>query len=206
MSRQLVGIISSVIEIQIGRLAGLKNAIEEWTKDETSRIQAYHDALEIGEKVDEWLVDEYIDDQKSIKQMTRTAFGTLPVCIASCVEHNMWMICRYATNEIKPDKKGRSPLWGQMKEGLEKWIGAPFAFCNVPGFKDGANRARILANCFKHNSGRKNEEDVKTFGENEEEEIAYEKEDIDRLISKAKEFLISLLNEVAKKKGDSAYA
>ncbi len=87
----------------------------------------------------------------------------------------------------------RRPNWGDLRKLFETNLNIKFD--DVPCFNN-VNRVRLLNNCFKHSNGTINEDFAKNSGGTEGDDIEYESEDWEKLISGCKTFLLQLANKI----------
>jgi hypothetical protein len=158
---------------EMGKLRGLLRAIPKWEEVAVAEVDALAatDLSEMSEEQRHWH-DEYVNDgYYGIDQTKEALYRGFAVSAASAVENIMGLFCGEHSVALR-----ERPNWKQKREGLERLIGNGMDINALAGF-DLANRARVLANCFKHSGGTVSQEYVDHIGPRAlGEEIRYQDE------------------------------
>ena len=123
-----------------------------------------------------------------LDETTNCLYAGLAVSVASTTENTMGMLCEEFEVPL-PNK----PTWGHKRTGLEKILKSGLDV--LPGW-DLATRARLLANCFKHNSGKTNADWTSDFGGSDDEQIRYADQDWNAIIGGVRSFLGALVDSL----------
>lgn len=159
-----------------GALKRLLVAIQAWAKTEDAALDAKIDQLQRehgGEVPDEY--DGFSDANYWIRETARTMLAGLAVAIASAAE---------------PFRKAfvtKRKTAGETDKAVNKGL------VSIAGHSD-YNRARILANCFKHSDGNVNQDYADTYHDSRKmgEKIDYSAEDWAAMIDGLRRFLLQL--------------
>ena len=178
-----------IVRDECGNLARICGAIPEWESLALKQLQA-EEAIEAGSMTADQRLwrDEYINNQhEMLAQTVNTLYAGLAVIVAAAVENTMAMLCREQGVTLRA-----KATWGHKQGALETVLKKP-SIEALSGF-DNANRARLLGNCFKHESGKTNDEWVKHFAGSVGEELDYAGEDWKTIIHGVREFLLALVD------------
>jgi len=158
---------------------------------EYARINELANQPDRPDEADDWASEDRYEADKLLSVM----YASLAVTIFAFAENTLASInheldIKYETKKGRPVKR---PDWGLRKDAFVKK-------CSVncskwPEFKS-VDRARILANCFKHNHGRKNDEAVKMLKGKFGDEIAYMDQDWKAVLQDVSTFLIRAADKV----------
>jgi len=141
-----------VVRDEVSKLRALLQAVPKWEEVAVAEADAFaaSDHGEMSAEQQHWH-DEFINDRYFSIDVTKEAlFRGLAVSAASTVENVMGMLCQEYNVALRERAN-----WVDKRRGLEQLIGGT-SLGDIPGF-DSADRARILANCFKHNGGTVNQ-------------------------------------------------
>jgi hypothetical protein len=182
----------SVVRHEVGKLRALLRAAPKWEEAATAEVNALAaaDPGQMSEEQGHWHA-EYINDRYSGIEETREAlYRGFAVSTASMVETMMGLFCGEYEVALP-----RRPDWGAKKRALEVLIGEA-DLRNLPGF-DSADRARILANCFKHNGGAVTDEYIRGIAARQPgEQIRYQDEDWTAVIDGIQSALLALVQRL----------
>jgi hypothetical protein len=177
-----------VVRDEAAKLHAIRLAIPAWERVATEQIKAEEsaDLSMLSNQQRDWRAD-YINDQNYLIDATTNAlFAGLAVSVTAAVENTMGMLCAEQGASLP-----QRAHWGHKVAALQSRLGKS-ALSSLPSFAF-ANRARLLGNCFKHNSGKTNQEWVDAFTGVLDEEIRYADEDWKGLIDGVREFLLALV-------------
>src|ERR1051325_5280866 len=134
-------------------------------------VLAASDLSEMSEEQRHWH-GEYVNDRYyGVDETKEALYRSLAVTAASTVENLMGLFCSEHAVAL-PER----PNWNHKRQGLERRIGDRMDINALAGF-DSANRARILANCFKHSGATVSQEYIDHIGPRMlGEEIRYQDE------------------------------
>jgi len=121
------------------------------------------------------------DEFWRIDKMRAQLYGAMSVLVHSIVERELKRCVHYAGGTINA-RAG----WCAISEQFQKATAKPLS--ELPGYET-ANYVRMLNNCFKHNDGICSDELAKISELEAGEDIEYQKEPWENLISVAQEFL-----------------
>jgi hypothetical protein len=129
------------------------------------------DLSEMSEEQRHWH-SEYVNDRYyGIEETKEGLYRSFAVSVASTVENLMGVFCSEHAVAL-PEQ----PNWNHNRQGLERLIDDGMDINGLAGF-DSANRARVLANCFKHSDGTVSQEYIDHIGPRMlGEEIRYQDE------------------------------
>lgn len=174
---------------RVSNLKALLRAIPKWEDVALAEVRAEEsvDTSEMSDLQQQWHAD-YVNDGLYMVDVTKESlYMGLSVDIASVVENIMAMFCH--EQKVLPPKK--KPDWRDYRSGLEGKLGGT-SLDALPGFER-ATKARILANCFKHNGGKTNSEYVGAYDGAPDQEIRYQNEDWAGIIAGVETFLLKLV-------------
>lgn len=156
-------------------LRSLRRAVPQWREVAERELgRAITEARALEGTIPGDILDDFGDEFRLIELTERDLFSSLSVQFASAVENSLGSICRHRGLGLPP-----RPNWGHKRNAVEALLGR--GLDTLPGF-DQATRARLLANCAKHNAGRTSAEFVAQYGGALEAEIVYERENWDAII------------------------
>ena len=145
-----------------------------------------------------------------LDKLNRIRYGCLSVQISAIAENNLFSLCATAelikikvskTNPNETEIKKcdgniideRKLNWGAYERLIKEHKKIEFA--NLTNF-DSVKRFRELSNRFKHSNGRINASFAKNFGGNLGDEIRYEYENWEEMISGSQNFLTDLAGKI----------
>jgi hypothetical protein len=175
----------------VAKLTAAYRAIPQWESLALAEVGAQEttDTPAMSEEQQHWHA-EYINDQYFILDETMNClYAGLAVSVASTIENTMAMLCE----ELKVSLPTRAQ-WGHKRTGLEDVLKS--GLDELPAW-DVATRARLLANCFKHNSGKMNPEWICHFGGSSDEDIRYAHQEWNAIIDGVRRFLGALVDSLA---------
>lgn len=175
-----------VVRCEMSILRSVRQSVPKWENIALTEIEALGQGITSDSDLEQMWHDQYVEDQAFTLHETKNALlGGLAVSIASAVERVMVMLCK-DRGETIPEGAG----WGFARPTLDRLTRIDVSTIN--GFVS-ANRARLLGNCFKHNSGRRNEVFVRVLIDGQiDGEIHYPGEDWDMLLDGVQSFLLGL--------------
>jgi len=184
-------ILNTCIERETELLRDYLANIRDTQHAEYARIEKWANQPDIPDEIAEWASDDRYEADRLVSVM----YASLAVAIFAFAENTLACINRQLGIKYK-DKEGRPikrPDWRHRKIAFDKK-------CDVKssewsGFES-VDRARILANCFKHNHGRKNDQAVKILKGKRGDEIAYMKQDWKEMLQGVRTFLIRAADQV----------
>ena len=191
-SRELIEVFAG---FEVERLERLLAAVEEWDRFVRDRLDvAINKAQDSQGQLSEWVYERFGDEASSIQETKRILCAGIAVTIASMTEALTASVCHYKNPNLPlKDKKGRRIAWGRLRQMLETDLG--MSLSSLPGYA-GAQRARMLGNCFKHRRGRADEEVEAEVGIAKGSDVEFEKEDWRKMIDDTKVFLLALAGQL----------
>lgn len=151
--------------------------------DDLATKRGQLDAKYPDDEGQDYLADWHGEEDFRINETARIMYAGLAISTASHIESCFEGFGKRCGITL-PDRAN----WGMKKERLEERIGGKDCLSSVSGNED-AKRVRLLGNCFKHNDGKTNAEFVQAFGGTVGDEIDYEREPWDELITSVGRFL-----------------
>lgn len=195
MARPPACLIRSILNERIEREAELLRDylvnIQDTHNAEYARISKRANQPDLPDEVADWASDDRYEADKLLSVM----YASLAVAIFAFVENMLASINRQLgiTYKKKNGARIKKPDWGLRKNAFDKKCGVNSS--KWSGFKS-VDRARILANCFKHNRGRKNDDAVKVLNGKHGDEIAYMKQDWKKMLQGVRTFLVRAADQV----------
>jgi hypothetical protein len=162
-----------VVRDEMNKLRALLRAIPKWEGVAVAEVDALaaSDLSAMSEEQRHWHGEHVNDRYYGIGETKEALYRSFAVSAASAVENLMGLFCSEHAVAL-PDR----PNWHHKRQGLERLIGGGLDINALPSF-DSANRARILANCFKHSSGTVSQEYIDHIGPRAlGEEVRYQDE------------------------------
>ena len=169
------------VDEEISKLQAFSEAIRKGRGGADAEFEARAEALGGQQALNEHEYNSFADDAYLIAETERVMCANLAVSVNSCVENFLKTVSEEIG--VPEDERCNVPtMWRSVSERLG------FDTASIPGFGD-ADKARILGNLFKHNSGKKDTRFVKQYGGTEDEEIEYEREAWPTIIASTRELL-----------------
>ena len=164
---------------EIARLRRMHRAVGTWGDISAQELADYEVemAAQHNSLWDAYAYDPVTDESMGHADTECAMYAVLGVAIASSAENFIRRICKRRGIPLIDDE-GESHF-GIICTNFNKSFGTQVS--DLPGYK-GNQRARILGNCFKHNSGETDERFKKKFKTPGGEEIEYETEKWDQMI------------------------
>jgi hypothetical protein len=182
-----------IVHDEMSKLRSLLQMIPNWEASAVVEVNtlAARDVGDMSLEQSQWHGEHVNDRYYDIDVVTKLMFCGLAVIAASAVENVMGMFCREHDGKFNPKAD-----WRTKRQRLEQLIGDDASLSDLPGFS-WAHRARILANCFKHNGGTVNEEYAKSIVHRPiGDEIRYQDENWAAIIDGIQTALLSLVQRL----------
>lgn len=164
-------------------LSTLVSAIAKWKDDSHTELDgnyAAQKAEHTDEASQEYLSDWHGEEEGRVKETARVMYAGLAVAVASHIESTFEFFCKQCGVTL-PERAN----WGHKRESLEKTLGC---LSSLDGH-EAAQRARLLANCFKHNNGAVDDKYSDVFGGVLGVDIPYETLAWDEIVDGTDRFL-----------------
>lgn len=182
--------LSIVLSWEIQRAVRLKTAVDKWTQVSEAEFKEFESDIQQqwNPLWDSHGYDPLADELGSLLDTERLMWANLAVTISSITESFLVRVCKsYGLDHIGGN--GRADFAIACKSLSQKLA---TDLRSLPGAKDN-QRARHLANCFKHNDRRRDQVFIDAFNGSINEEIEYEKEDWSKMIDDTRLVLESIL-------------
>ena len=173
----------------------LLDATAKWKDVAHEELRDWQRTLEEKEDVAEYHWNNVANEAYMVEKTERLMYANIAVSLFALSEDFLRVLCLNldATEIHRRIKDIARPNWGHFRNILEQECGIKYD--KIEHF-DTMDRVRLFNNCFKHNSGRPNDEYRRKYGGDYIEEIEYEKEDWDTIISNCEAFLLELADHV----------
>jgi len=199
-----VFLLCETLKIEIEGIENLLSAIKKWYCSASKELTDIQSQLEIKD-ASEYAWDELDDKYRISNKVKRIMYANVAVSLFAIVEYFLFLLCaNFDIIQVKINESGKTeiknsggniikwPNWGNFRGPIEK--NSNIKFDDIPCFND-VNRVRLLNNCFKHSNGTINGDFAKNSGGTEGDDIEYESEDWEKLISGCKTFLLQLADK-----------
>ncbi len=191
-----IAIVCRILEFKTDGVKHLLDAIAKWKDIAHQELKNWEKRLEEKEDAHEYDWDNIGDEAYMIEKTETLMYANVAVSLFAVAENFLRVLCLNldGTEVHKQIKANDRPNWGNFRNVLKQEYGIEY---NKVEHFDTMDRVRLLNNCFKHNSGRPNDEYIKKYGGDYIEEIAYEKENWGTMISECKTFLLNLSGQIS---------
>jgi hypothetical protein len=186
-------------EILKSKLEGIEHfldSIDKWKKLAYQELKDLGKRLEDNEDSHEYDWDNIGNEAYMVEKTEMLMYANIAVSLFAVAENFLRILCLNldGTEVYRQIRAMDRPNWGNVRNALEQ--NCNIKYDEIENF-EAIDKVRILNNCFKHNSGRPNDEYIKKYDGDCIEEIAYEKEDWSTTVSECKNFLLILTNQVS---------
>jgi len=180
-----------IARVEASKLKAMLRVVSKWEDVALAEVRSIEaaDTSRMSEEQQHWHGEYLNDEHYMLDAVKNSLLAGLAVAIASTVEKFMGMLC--AENSIPLSDR---PTWGDKRTGVERLTGG-VRLDTFGGFGS-AKRARLLANCFKHNGGKTNQDWVDAYGGSVDDEIRYEDEDWDTIVEGTQTFLLEVVESL----------
>ncbi len=196
--KRFIPITQAQLESQIDLLRHYLEAIQRWQGASQSELDARQASLESMNAIPEYDSDEVAYAGDMIKATCRLMYATLAVSLSAVAENFLRSACLGLHNTKLRNRiaaKERSD-WGYIQRKVESISNIKY---NGINHFEAMHKVRVLNNCFKHNRGRINKLYAKNIGGSVGDQIEYEKENWETIISECHAFLDTFVSRLGHK-------
>ncbi len=210
MTSRKAAILCEVLETEIGIMEKFLSTIEEWYGSVLKEVSDKQSKMESAKNAHKYEWDDIDYELYMADKVKRVMYAGLAVALFAVAENFLFCLCVNAgimKVEIEKEKGGSEirkikncksneierPNWGCYKNLIENNMSIQFN--KIPCFES-VNRVKLLNNCFKHSAGSINEDFVRAFGGSLGDDISYESEKWQELISGCQTFLTNLSDKL----------
>jgi hypothetical protein len=211
MSGRIGAILCEIMKGEVDVVESFLQAIETWYCSVSNQFEERAAKLQNTRGASEYDWDAISDERGMADRVRRAMYPCIAVSLFAVAEQSLFMLCvnsglltwrseHDASEKSLADCQGHKvgrPDWGIYRKLIEGHTGV--LFDRILCFR-AMDRVRRLNNCFKHSDGTVTEEFRKVFGGNLGDEIQYESENWNELISGCRTFLESVVAVVLDQK------